>query len=239
MKNDNREIIISKCHYRILIVDDEPDVLEILSYNLIKAGFETESASDGEIALAKLESFKPDLIILDIMMPKIDGFEVCKTIRMDPKYKNILIVFLTARGEDYTQISALDHGGDDFITKPVKPTVLVSRLKAFLRRSGNTDSGNNSTIIEVMDLTIDPDRHLVNRNGISIDLVKKEFQLLKLLATKPGKVFTREEIFSKVWGHDVIVGNRTIDVHIRKMREKLGEGIIKTIKGVGYKIDAI
>lgn len=225
---------------RILIVDDEPDVLEIISYNLEKAGYETSCAKDGKIAMEKLSSFKPALIILDIMMPGMDGIEVCKSIRMDPANKSILITFLTARSEDYTQINALDHGGDDFIYKPIKPTVLVSRINALLRRSNIKSQTNESQhFIFIKDLIIDPEKFEVKKAGNSIELVKKEFQLLMLLSSRPGKVFSRDEIYSKIWGHDVIVGQRTIDVHIRKMREKIGEDIIKTIKGVGYKIDAI
>lgn len=222
---------------KILIVDDEPDILEIVGFNLIKNGYEIQTASDGMDALAKVPVFKPDLILLDIMMPKMDGVEVCRILREKSTNDKIKIVFLTARSEDFTQIAALDLGGDDFITKPVKPAVLVSRIKAVLRRSEANINPTDQHFLEVGDIIIDKEKFIVKKNGIPIDLAKKEFQLVQLMASKPGKVFTRDEIFRKVWGNDVIVGNRTIDVHIRKVREKLGEEIIKTIKGIGYKFD--
>lgn len=225
--------------YKILVVDDEPDILEILAYNLRKEGFQVTTASNGEEGLKKAEEIKPDLIILDIMMPQMDGVEVCRNIRSRKEFDSTLIAFLTAREEDYSQIAALDVGGDDYITKPIKPRVLMSRVKALLRRpSGKTEDGaGEDDIIEMGDLVIDRERVVVTRGGEEIELAKKEFELLNLLISKPGKVFTREEIFNKVWGTDVIVGNRTIDVHIRKLREKIGDDYIKTIKGIGYRFE--
>lgn len=222
---------------KILIVDDEPDILEFLQYNLEKEGFSVVTASDGEQALKIAEKEMPDLIILDIMMPKIDGVEVCRQIRAKPAFDHTLIAFLTAREEDYSQIAALDVGGDDYITKPIRPRVFVSRIKALLRRADKQSELKDRGVITVGDLTIDKERVTVSRNGEEIELAKKEFELLYLLVSKPGKVFSREEIFNKIWGSDVIVGNRTIDVHIRKLREKIGENYIKTIKGIGYKFE--
>lgn len=223
---------------KILVVDDEPDILEILSYNLKKEGYEVHTASNGEEAVARAEEVMPTLIILDIMMPQMDGVEVCRTLRSNKKFDEVLVAFLTAREEDYSQIAALDVGGDDYITKPIKPRVLMSRVKALLRRSGRID-GNDDTshIITVGDLTVNKESVKVLRGEETIDLAKKEFELLTLLISKPGKVYTREEIFNKVWGTDVIVGNRTIDVHIRKLREKIGDHYIKTIKGIGYRFE--
>jgi two-component system alkaline phosphatase synthesis response regulator PhoP len=225
--------------YKILVVDDEPDILEILAYNLRKEGFQVTTASNGEEGLKKAEEVKPDLIILDIMMPQMDGVEVCRNIRSRKEFDSTLIAFLTAREEDYSQIAALDVGGDDYITKPIKPRVLMSRVKALLRRpSGKAEEGaGEDDIIEMGDLVIDREKVVVTRGGEEIELAKKEFELLNLLISKPGKVFTREEIFNKVWGTDVIVGNRTIDVHIRKLREKIGDDYIKTIKGIGYRFE--
>jgi len=222
---------------KILIVDDEPDILEFLSYNLKKEGFMVFTASNGKDGIAVAIEQKPDLIILDIMMPEMDGIEVCRSLREMETFRHTLIAFLTARGEDYTQIAALDYGGDDYITKPIKPGVLVSRIKALLRRLEKSDVENVSKVITVGDMLIDRERFMISMKGQSIDLAKKEFNLLELLASKPGKVFTRDEIFRKVWGTDVIVGDRTIDVHIRKLREKIGDEIIKTVKGIGYKLE--
>ena len=222
---------------KILIVDDEPDILEFLEYNLTKEGFNVVTAADGEEAIKVAEKEKPDLIILDIMMPKIDGVEVCRQLRAKPAFDHTLIAFLTAREEDYSQIAALDVGGDDYITKPIRPRVFVSRIKALLRRADKQNEFKDSGIISVGDLSIDKERVTVTRAGEEIELAKKEFELLYLLVSKPGKVFSREEIFNKIWGSDVIVGNRTIDVHIRKLREKIGENYIKTIKGIGYKFE--
>ncbi len=222
---------------KILVVDDEPDIVEFLSYNLRKEGFEVVTAQDGEEALAVARREKPDIILLDIMMPRLDGVEVCRLLRQEPEFRDTLVAFLTARNEDYSQIAALDVGGDDYITKPIRPRVLISRIKALLRRKERTGEDAEARIIEAGDLKIDRERVLVLRGDEEISLAKKEFELLSLLASKPGKVFSRDEIYRKVWGTDVIVGNRTIDVHIRKLREKLGDKYIKTIKGIGYKFD--
>ena len=221
---------------KILIVDDEIDILEFLSYNLRKEGFEVVTASNGADALKIANETRPNLIILDSMMPEIDGIEVCRRLREQPHFNNTTITFLTAREEDFTQIQALDVGGDDYITKPIKPQVLISRVKALLRRN-KTEEENNEHIISVSDLKIDRQKVQVLRGTEIIDLPKKEFELLLLLVSRPGKVFTREEIYHKIWGNDVIVGDRTIDVHIRKLREKIGIEQIKTLKGIGYKFD--
>ena len=225
-------------NFKILIVDDDPDIVEFIRYNTTNAGYQVFMANDGLKALEVSASEMPDLILLDIMMPKMDGVEVCQRLRADAKFDNTIIAFLTARSEDYSQVAALDYGGDDYITKPILPKVLMSRIKALLRRKSNSSSGSNlDSLIQFRNITIDSERFLVKRDGVNVDMVKKEFELLKLLASKPGKVFTREEIFAKVWGFDVIVGNRTIDVHIRKIREKLGDKCIKTVKGIGYKLN--
>lgn len=220
---------------KILLVDDEPDILEILKYNLTKEGYEVATANNGEEGLRRAEDFHPDLIILDIMMPVMDGVEVCRQLRAKPAFKNTIITFLTAREEDYSQIAALDTGGDDYITKPIRPRVLMSRVKALLRRNERDEDEETARIVKIADIEIDLDQVVVRRGDERIELAKKEFDLLTLLASKPGKVFSRDEIFNRVWGTDVIVGNRTIDVHIRKLREKLGDHYIKTIKGIGYK----
>ena len=222
---------------KILLVDDEPDILEILEFNLRKEGFEVTTAGNGEEGLAAAREVVPDLIVLDIMMPVMDGVEVCRQLRADNRFDNTIITFLTAREEDYSQIAALDTGGDDYITKPIRPRVLISRVKALLRRNARQEEEENASNITIGDLEIDLEQILVRRGEDRIELAKKEFDLLTLLASKPGKVFSREEIFNKVWGSDVIVGNRTIDVHIRKLREKLGDHYIKTIKGIGYKFE--
>lgn len=222
---------------KILVVDDEPDILEFLQYNLEKEGFTVVTASDGEAGIQKAEQENPDLIILDIMMPKMDGVEVCRVLRSRPKFAHTVIAFLTAREEDFSQIAALETGGDDYITKPIRPRVFLSRIKALLRRGGRAEKEEEENTIHMGDLIIDRDRVVVTRGEETIELAKKEFELLNLLVSKPGKVFSREEIFNKVWGTDVIVGNRTIDVHIRKLREKIGDHYIKTIKGIGYKFE--
>jgi two-component system alkaline phosphatase synthesis response regulator PhoP len=223
---------------KILVVDDEPDILEFLKYNLAKEGFDVVTASNGEEALAIAAREIPDLVVLDIMMPKMDGVEVCRALRANSAFDKTLIAFLTAREEDYSQIAALDVGGDDYITKPIRPRVFTSRIKALLRRpTRSQDELDGGDVLEIADLLIDRERVVVKKGKEEIELAKKEFELLNLLASKPGKVFTREEIFRKVWGTDVIVGNRTIDVHIRKLREKIGENYIKTIKGIGYKFE--
>lgn len=219
---------------KILLVDDEPDILEILEYNLRKEGYDVATAENGEEGLKRANEFKPDLIILDIMMPIMDGVEVCRQLRSNKEFDSTIITFLTAREEDYSQIAALDTGGDDYITKPIRPRVFLSRVKALLRRDVRKEE-EVPTLIKIGDIEIDLEQIVVRRGSERIELAKKEFDLLTLLASKPGKVFSRDEIFNRVWGADVIVGNRTIDVHIRKLREKLGDHYIKTIKGIGYK----
>ena len=221
---------------KILIVDDEPDILEFLQYNLRKEGYEVVTAHDGKQALTVAEQQKPHLIVLDIMMPELDGVETCRLLREKKEFANTPIAFLTARNEDFSQITALDVGGDDYIPKPIKPRVLISRINALLRRANRQDADTQDKI-EVHDLVIDKQKVLVFRGEQQIELPRKEFEILWLLASKPGRVFTREEIFDKIWGSDVIVGNRTIDVHIRKLRERLGEEYIKTMKGIGYKFE--
>lgn len=221
---------------RILLVDDEKDILEFLSYNLEKEGFQVATCSDGQIALDKLDEFDPHLIILDVMMPGMDGIETCENIRSNSKYDHIIITFLTARAEDYSQVAGLEAGADDYINKPIKPKVLVSRVKALLRRKGIiTKEEVSNSIIKVQDIVIDRERYIVTLDEEPLNLPRKEFEILYLLASKPGKVFNREEIFHKIWGDDVIVGGRTIDVHVRKLREKLGRNYIETVKGIGYK----
>jgi len=226
MKNDN---------FKILVVDDEPDVLEFLSYNLKKDNYQVFTACNGVEAIKAATEVIPHLIILDVMMPEMDGIEACNEIKSKPKLENTIVLFLTARGEDYSQIAGFEAGADDYVTKPVKPKVLLSRIKALLRRYKEDEDTQDR--YEIKDLIIDKTRYLVIKNEKEIILPKKEFELLLLLASKPDKVFTREEIFSKVWGDDVVVGDRTIDVHIRKIREKIGLENIKTIKGVGYKYE--
>lgn len=221
---------------KILVVDDEPDILDFLRYNLVKEGYNVVTASNGEEGVMMAQKEKPGLVILDIMMPKMDGVEVCRNLRSKPEFDKTLIIFLTAREEDYSQIAALDIGGDDYITKPIRPRVFISRIKALLRRSDRLEEETNE-IITVGELEIDTEKITVRKGEKVIELAKKEFELLNLLVSKPGKVFSREEIFNKVWGTDVIVGNRTIDVHIRKLREKIGDSFIKTIKGIGYKFE--
>ncbi len=222
----------------ILLVDDEPDILEFLTYNLEKEGFKVATANDGEEGMNKVKSLSPDMVILDIMMPKLDGVEVCQRLREDTSNEDLLIVFLTARNEDYSQIAGFEVGADDYITKPIRPKVFVSRIKALFRRNTRTITQPEASDKLILgDLEIDREAFLIRKGNEEIQLAKKEFQLLELLATKPGKVFTRKEIFDKVWGAEVIVGNRTIDVHIRKLREKIGDSYIKTIKGIGYKFE--
>ncbi|GMT45567.1 MAG: DNA-binding response regulator [bacterium] len=219
--------------YKILLVDDEEDIIEFLSYNLKKEGFQVMAAFDGEEAVRKAKKELPHLILMDIMMPKMDGMTAVEQIRKIPKLDNTLIVFLTARSEDYSQIAGFESGADDYVTKPVKPRVLVKRIMALLRRSKKTDQKN--TPIQRGNIIIDPLRYVVDKGDKTISLPRKEFSVLYLLASKPNKVFSREEIFHEIWGDDVIVGSRTIDVHIRKIREKIGLDNITTIKGVGYK----
>jgi two-component system alkaline phosphatase synthesis response regulator PhoP len=218
---------------KVLIADDEPDIVEIISYNLTKEGYEISSAKNGVEALDKTNSFKPDLLILDIMMPKMNGIEVCKTLRSQPEFNNTLIILLTALSDETSQINGLQTGADDYINKPISPKVLVSRVNAIFRRL-NQEDGKTLTIGNIV---IDPVRFMVTLNGNYIVLPKKEFELLYLLASKPGRVFLRNEILSRVWGTDVIVGDRTIDVHVRKIRSKLGIDCVITVKGVGYKFE--
>ena len=225
--------------YKILLVDDEPDVLEFIGYNLRKAGYEVHSTQNGREAIKKAKEINPHLILLDVMMPEMDGVETCEEMRKDPELQNTIIAFLTARGEDYSQIAGFEAGGDDYITKPIKPKVLNSRIKALLKRykekEGPQTQREENTIIEKSDLTIDKDKYIVTKEGEELILPKKEFELLLLLISKPDKVFTRDEIFYSVWGDNVVVGDRTIDVHVRKLREKIGDHHIQTVKGVGYK----
>mgnify|MGYP001365511079 FL=1 len=225
---------------RILLVDDENDILEFLSYNLKNEGFEVLTCNDGQTALNIIDDFMPHLIVLDVMMPGMDGIETCEQIRLNPKFNNILITFLTARSEDYSQVAGLEAGADDYINKPIKPKVLVSRVKALLRRKGSEviQIDNNQRLIEISDLKIDRESYQVTLDHDDILLPRKEFEILYLLASKPGKVYNREEIFDKIWGDDVVVGGRTIDVHIRKLRKKLGRDYIMTVKGIGYKFNS-
>jgi two-component system, OmpR family, alkaline phosphatase synthesis response regulator PhoP len=219
---------------KILIADDEPDILEIVGYNLGNEGYEIVNARDGEEALQKAKAFKPDLIILDVMMPNKTGMEVCKLLRLQPEFQTTLIIFLTALNDEISHVKGLEYGADDFISKPVSPKVLVSKVNALFRRAPKTDTNK---ILTINDLVIDPVQFVVEYKGEQIILAKKEFELLYLLASKPGRVFLRNEILSQIWGVDVIVGDRTIDVHIRKIRQKLGVDCITTVKGVGYKFE--
>ena len=219
---------------KILIVDDEPDIIEILKFNLENEGYNVTSAANGKEALKLADKLIPQLIILDLMMPVMDGIEACERLRMDKKFNNTVIMFLSARGEDYSQVAAFESGADDYVTKPIKPRILNSKVKALLRRFKN-DFGQ---ILSFENIIIDSERYIVELDNKLINLPRKEFELLFLLANKPGKVFKREKIMEFVWGSDVIVGDRTIDVHIRKLREKIGENFIKTIKGVGYQFIA-
>ena len=224
---------------KILLVDDEPDILEFMEYNLKKENYEIFKAANGREAIEKAKKEHPDLIILDIMMPEMDGIETCRMLREIPEFKNTMIAFLTARNEDYSQIAGFEVGADDYITKPIKPRVLISRINALFKRynpvNGKAQEKNN--VMQFGELQIDREQYLVFLGKEKMELPRKEFELLALLATKPGKVFTRDEILEKVWGSDVIVGDRTIDVHIRKLREKLGDELFRTIKGIGYKFD--
>lgn len=228
--------MVNNSNYKVLLVDDEPDILEFLSYNLKKEGYTTFTAATGRQALDVALKNEPHLIILDVMMPDLDGIETCREIRSIDSLKNVLVAFLTARGEDYSQIAGFDAGADDYIAKPIKPRVFISRVKALLRRVGENKE-EKSGILELGDLQIDKERYLLYYKNQELQAPKKEFELLSLLASKPGKVFTRDEIMKTVWGDEVIVGDRTIDVHIRKLREKLDDRFIKTVKGVGYKFD--
>ncbi|MBK8609920.1 MAG: response regulator transcription factor [Chitinophagaceae bacterium] len=218
---------------KILIADDEPDILEIIQYNLQNEGYEVATAKNGLIALEEAKRFNPDLIILDIMMPGKNGIEVCNLLRMQPAFKDTLIIFLSALSDEVTEVKGLETGADDYITKPVSPKVLVSKVNALFRRLNKEDTG----ILQLGDLKIDREKYMVSYFDKEIILARKEFELLALLASKPGKVFLRNEILNQVWGTEVIVGDRTIDVHVRKVRQKLGLDCITTVKGVGYKFD--
>ena len=215
-------------------MDDEPDILEFLGYNLKKEGYKVFTALNGKEAISIAKKEIPELIVLDVMMPEMDGMEVCKELREIDSLKKVMIAFLTARNEDYSQIAGFDSGADDYITKPIKPNVFVSRVNALLRRISKTTPAN---IIETAGIKIDREKYLVEQGGKEMIFPKKEFELLYLLISKPGKVFRREEILNNVWGEDVVVGDRTIDVHIRKLREKIGDDYIRTVKGVGYKFE--
>jgi two-component system alkaline phosphatase synthesis response regulator PhoP len=226
---------MSENKFKILLVDDEPDILEIISYNLKSNGFEVFTALNGVKALKKAKSILPDLIILDVMMPEMDGIETCEEIRKIPELNDTIITFLTARSEDYSQLAGFDAGADDYINKPIKPKLLVGKVKSLLRRLNKNKVTEIKNVINLGDLIIDREEYKITLNKNEILLPRKEFELLYLLASKPGKVFKREVILEKIWGHEVVVGDRTIDVHIRKLREKLGDSRFKTIKGVGYK----
>ena len=226
--------IIKMAPYKILLVDDEPDILEFLTYNLKKEGYLVSSAQTGKEAVKVAREIVPHLILLDVMMPEMDGVETCEEIRSFPELQKCIIAFLTARAEDYSQIAGFEAGADDYITKPVKPKVLQSRIKALLKRYADVPGEVNKISFQ-KDIVIDKERYIVTKAGVEMVLPKKEFELLTLLISKPDRVFTRDDIFRSVWGENIIVGDRTIDVHIRKLREKIGENYIKTIKGVGYK----
>lgn len=223
---------------KILIVDDEPDILELIEYNLKKEGYQVFSARNGQEAVAEAKKTLPDLIVLDIMMPKMDGIEACRIMRTMPEFKNTFMVFLTARSEEYSEIAGFNVGADDYIAKPIKPRALVSRINAILRRNAPPEEVADNKL-EIGNLVIDREAYLVYKDGVKVVLAKKEFELLYLLASKPGKVYTREVILKNIWEDSVVVTNRTIDVHIRKLREKLGDDVVATVKGVGYKFEAI
>ena len=226
---------MEKQEIKILLVDDEPDIIEIIKFNLEQKGYQVFTASDGIEAIKIAEKIIPHLIILDIMMPNMDGIETCEQLRRDERFSDTIIMFLTARGEDFSYVAAFDSGADDYVTKPIKPKVLVSKVKALLRRFKDVKQKNN--LIDFGELVIDRDEYKVILNGKELSLPRKEFELIYLLASKRGKVCKREEIMEKIWGSDVIVGDRTIDVHIRKLREKIGNNFFKTVKGIGYKFN--
>lgn len=226
---------MKKKDIKILLVDDEQDILEIVGYNLAQEGYKIVTATNGKEAIATAKKERPHLIIMDVMMPEMDGMEACENIRKIPELNNVIITFLTARNEDYSQVAGFDAGADDYIAKPIKPKLLVSKVKALLRRLKDDTIVNEN--ITVGSIEINREEYKIIREGEEIILPRKEFELFYLLASKPGKVFKREEILDKVWGNEVIVGGRTIDVHIRKLREKIGEDFFKTIKGVGYKFE--
>lgn len=222
----------------ILVVDDEPDIRELIEYNLKKEGYRVATAANGKQAIVQAKREVPDLIILDIMMPEMDGIEACRLMRTMPEFKNTFMVFLTARSEEYSEIAGFNVGADDYIAKPIKPRVLVSRINAILRRNVQQEEPILNKL-EVADLVIDRDAFMVFRDEERITLAKKEFELLYLLASKPGKVFTRDVILKSIWEDSVVVTNRTIDVHIRKLREKVGGNYVSTVKGVGYKFEIV
>ena len=226
---------MTKTKAKILLVDDEPDILEIVGFNLSQEGYRIVTAANGKEAISKAKSVLPDLIIMDVMMPEMDGIEACEAIRKIPELENVIITFLTARNEDYTQVAGFDAGADDYISKPIKPKLLVSKVNALLRRFNEQQKSTGT--LSVGGIEINREEYKIINNGVEISLPRKEFELFYLLASKPGKVFKREEILDTIWGNDVIVGGRTIDVHIRKLREKIGDDFFKTIKGVGYKIE--
>ncbi|TVQ20188.1 MAG: DNA-binding response regulator [Bacteroidetes bacterium] len=224
--------------YKILLVDDEPDILEFMGYNLRKEEYQVFTENNGLSAIEAAQKNLPHLIILDVMMPGMDGMETCHELKKIPELANSIVIFLTARSEDYSQMAGFDAGADDYVAKPIKPALLLSRVKALLRRYTANAEAEESSRIEVGSIIIDKERYVIIKSDQEIVLPKKEFELLTLLTSKPNKVFSREEIFSKVWGNNVVVGDRTIDVHVRKLREKIGIELIKTVKGVGYKFDA-
>ena len=228
---------MSTAKQKILVVDDEPDIVELIAYNLKREGYQVYTASNGQDAVTTAKKIMPDLIILDVMMPKMDGIEACRIMRSMPEFKSTFMVFLTARSEEYSEIAGFNVGADDYIAKPIKPRALLSRINAILRRNAPVDEIAEEKL-EISDLVIDREAFLVFRNGEKIVLAKKEFELLYLLASKPGKVYTREVILKNIWEDSVVVTNRTIDVHIRKLREKIGESYVSTVKGVGYKFEA-
>lgn len=228
---------MSTIKHKILIVDDEPDILELIEYNLKKEGYQVYTASNGQEAVTQAKKYLPDLIILDIMMPKMDGIEACRILRTMPEFKNTFMVFLTARSEEYSEIAGFNVGADDYIAKPIKPRALISRINAILKRNIQAEDLTENKL-EISDLVIDRETFLVYRGGEKTVLAKKEFELLYLLASKPGKVYTRDVILKNIWEDSVVVTNRTIDVHIRKLREKLGDTYVTTVKGVGYKFEA-
>jgi two-component system alkaline phosphatase synthesis response regulator PhoP len=228
-------LFMKKTQTKILLVDDEPDILEIVGYNLAQEGYQIITASNGKEAIAKAQKELPELIIMDVMMAEMDGMEACEHIRKIPELNNVIITFLTARSEDYSQVAGFDAGADDYITKPIKPKVLVSKVKALLRRLKEQEVVTDT--LNVGGIEINREEYKIIKGNVEIALPRKEFELFYLLASKPGKVFKRDEILDKVWGNEVVVGGRTIDVHIRKLREKIGEDLFKTIKGVGYKFE--
>ncbi|MEI7508557.1 MAG: response regulator transcription factor [Flavobacterium sp.] len=227
---------MKKKDIKILLVDDEPDILEIVGYNLSQEGYKVVTASNGREAIVMAKKERPQLIIMDVMMPEMDGMEACENIRKIPELAQVIITFLTARSEDYSQLAGFEVGADDYITKPIKPKLLISKVKALLRRLKNEESKSAETL-NIGNIEISREEYKIIKDSIEIVLPRKEFELFYLLASKPGKVFKREEILDKVWGNEVVVGGRTIDVHIRKLREKIGEDLFKTIKGVGYKFE--